>query len=69
MWIEDTWLLRFGDYIGYWPGMVTLLLVYVIGVVMALLHYKSWVKKGLYIVALTVSIAVLWNVTKLVVLY
>jgi hypothetical protein len=67
--IQDTWFIRFGEYIGYWPGMVTLLLVYVIGVVMALLHYKSWVKKGLYIVALTVSIAVLWNVTKLVVLY
>jgi hypothetical protein len=67
--IQDTWFIRFGDYIGYWPGMVALLLVYVVGVVMALLHYKSWVKKGLYIVALTVSIAVLWNVTKLVVLY
>lgn len=67
--IQDTWFIRFGEYIGYWPGMVTLLLVYVIGVVMALLHYKSWVKKCLYIVALTVSIAVLWNVTKLVVLY
>jgi lipoprotein signal peptidase len=67
--IQDTWFIRFGEYIGYWPGMVTLHLVYVIGVVMALLHYKSWVKKGLYIIALTVSIAVLWNVTKLVVLY
>ena len=67
--IQDTWFIRFGEYIGYWPGMVTLLLAYIIGVVMALLHYKSWVKKGLYIITLTVSIAVLWNVTKLVVLY
>jgi hypothetical protein len=69
MWIEDTWFVRFGEYIGYWPGMATLLLVYVVGVVMAFTHYKSWVKKGLYIIALSVSIAVLWNVTKLVALY
>jgi hypothetical protein len=67
--IQDTWFIRFGEYIGYWPGMVALLLVYVIGVVMALLHYKSWVKKGLYVIALTASITVLWNVLELVVLY
>ena len=67
--IQDTWFIRFGEYIGYWPGMAVLLLAYVVGVVMALLHYKSWVKKGLYVIALTASIAVLWNVLKVVVLY
>lgn len=69
MWIEDTWFLRFGDYVGYWPGMATIILTYVIGVSMSFLHYKNWPKRSLYIIALTVSMAVIWNVTKLVVLY
>jgi hypothetical protein len=67
--IQDTWFIRFGEYIGYWPGMAALLLIYAVGVVMALLHYKSWVKKGLYVIALTASMVVLWNALKLVVLY
>lgn len=69
MWIENTWFVRFGEYIGYWPGMATIILTYVIGVVMSSLHYKSWPKRVLYIIALTVSMAILWNVSKLVVLY
>lgn len=69
MWIEDVWFLRFGDYIGYWPGMVAVILAYVIGVVMSCLHYKSWTKRAMYAVALTASMVVLWNALKLVVLY
>jgi lipoprotein signal peptidase len=69
MWIENTWFMRIGEYIGYWPGMLLLAVMYVTGVTMALLHYKSWLKKGLYIIALTVSMLVLWNVLELVVLY
>lgn len=67
--IQDIWFIRFGEYIGYWPGMLALIVAYIVGVVMAVLHYSSWVKRGLYIVALTASITVLWNVLKLVVLY
>lgn len=69
MWIKDVWFVRFGEYIGYWPGMLVLAVAYVIGVVMAVMHYRSLAKKVLYVLALTVSMSVLWNVLELVVLY
>lgn len=67
--IQDIWFVRFGEYIGFWPGMLALVLTYIVGVVMAIMHYKRWAKRGLYIIALTASIVVLWNALKLVVLY
>jgi lipoprotein signal peptidase len=69
MWIEDTWFVRFGEYIGYWPGMATIILTYIVGVAMSFSHYKSWPKRALYIVALTVTMAILWTVLQLVVRY
>lgn len=67
--IQDTWFIRFGEYIGFWPGMLVLVLAYAVGVVMAIMHYKRWPKRVLYVIALTASIVVLWNALKLVVLY
>lgn len=67
--MDSMWFFRFGEYISFWPGVVVLLIAYVGGLVAAFSHYRSWAKRGLYLIALTVSMVVLFNVLELVVLY
>lgn len=66
--MNDIWFIRVGDYIGFWPGIAALAFAYGLGMTMAFLNYRSWVKRGLYAVGLTASVVVLWNVLELLVL-
>lgn len=64
--MDNWWIASIGEYVVMWPIALLLLVLYIVGIVMALLHYKSWVKRGLYVIALSVSMSVLASVLQLI---
>lgn len=61
--------LRVGEYIAFWPGVVLMGALYVYGVESALSAFGGWVKRTLYVLALTVSMTILFDFLQLVVPY
>lgn len=66
---QDLWFVHFSRYVGFWPGMLIMFILYIVALNAAFSVYGSrWVRFA-YTVGLTLSMWVVWNILQLVVLY